>query len=174
MIGAEANCTYRYCCRANSNLDPNWTSRPAPRYGSFLWYVVHTEHNTALIFYSDAPYPLITATFRAIPVLAGIENSSFNFSIYTGDLVSHDLLNELSRYADGMLCSRRVISIHTVESTRYILRLGTLVTSGARLLTSTQTVLFDLMKRMINTGPVYAVPGNHDTYQSYVYLFIAS
>lgn len=133
-----------------------------------------TQHWAALIFYSDAPYPLITATFQAIPVLAGIENSSFNFSIYTGDLVSHDLLNELSRYADSMLCSRRVMSIHTVESTRYILRLGTLVTSGARLLTSTQTVLFDLMKRMINTGPVYAVPGNHDTYQSYVYLFIAS
>ncbi|KAH9838386.1 sphingomyelin phosphodiesterase [Rhodofomes roseus] len=117
MIGAEANCTYGYCCRANSVLEPDWTSRSAPRYGSFL---------------CDSPYPLITATFQAIPVLAGTENSSFNFSIYTGDLVSHDLLNELSR-----------------EYTVY-----------------TETVLYDLMKRMINTGPVYAVPGNHDTYQS--------
>ncbi|TFY56868.1 hypothetical protein EVJ58_g7377 [Rhodofomes roseus] len=90
-------------------------------------YMIGAEANC-----TDSPYPLITATFQAIPVLAGTENSSFNFSIYTGDLVSHDLLNELSR-----------------EYTVY-----------------TETVLYDLMKRMINTGPVYAVPGNHDTYQS--------
>lgn len=31
-----------------------------------------------------------------------------------------------------------------------------------------ETVLYDLLKRQINSGPVYAVLGNHDTYNEYV------
>lgn len=31
-----------------------------------------------------------------------------------------------------------------------------------------ETVLYDLLKRQINSGPVYAVLGNHDTYNECV------
>jgi len=64
-------------------------------------------------------------------VLTATEESGFNFTIYTGDLVSHDPGNQLSKE-------------YTVYS---------------------ETVLYDLLKGQINSGPVYAVLGNHDTYQ---------
>lgn len=47
---------------------------------------------------SDSPYTLILAALQSIPVLAGTEEDGFNFTVYTGDLVSHDPSNELSRY----------------------------------------------------------------------------
>ena len=31
-----------------------------------------------------------------------------------------------------------------------------------------QTLVFDLLKRMLGTGPVYAALGNHDSYHKYV------
>ncbi len=40
---------------------------------------------------------LAAAVLETIPVLAGTENTGFDWSIYTGDLVSHDPENELSR-----------------------------------------------------------------------------
>lgn len=67
---------------------------------------------------------------KAIPILTGTEGTGFDFTIFTGDLVSHDPENELSK-------------VYTVY---------------------TETVLFDLLKRLIKTGPVYAVQGNHDTF----------
>lgn len=36
---------------------------------------------------------------EAIPVLTGTEKTGFNFTVYTGDLVSHDPENQLSRLA---------------------------------------------------------------------------
>ncbi|PCH34030.1 Metallo-dependent phosphatase [Wolfiporia cocos MD-104 SS10] len=116
-VGAEANCSAYLCCRPQSYNDhsPNVTTQPAPRYGAY---------------YCDAPYNLILAALEAVPVLTGTEEQGFNFTIYTGDLVSHDNENELSK-----------------ELTKY-----------------SETVLYDLLKRKINSGPVYAVLGNHDTY----------
>ncbi|KZT02507.1 sphingomyelin phosphodiesterase [Laetiporus sulphureus 93-53] len=116
-IGAEANCTAYLCCRPSSynEYSPNVTTQPAPRYGAY---------------YCDAPYNLILAALQAVPVLTGTQENGFNFTIYTGDLVSHDDEHELSK-----------------EYTVY-----------------TETVLYDLLKRQINSGPVYAVLGNHDTY----------
>lgn len=46
---------------------------------------------------SDTPFALAGAVFEAIPALAGTIDTSFDFSIFTGDLVSHDPNNELSR-----------------------------------------------------------------------------
>lgn len=46
---------------------------------------------------SDVPYALALSALEAIPVLTGTQDTGFNFSIYTGDLVSHDPDNELSR-----------------------------------------------------------------------------
>ena len=40
---------------------------------------------------------LAGAVFEAIPALAGTVDTGFDFSIFTGDLVSHDPNNELSR-----------------------------------------------------------------------------
>lgn len=47
--------------------------------------------------YSDTPWSMGLAALQAIPVLAGTENSSFDFTLYTGDLVSHDTEQQLSR-----------------------------------------------------------------------------
>ncbi|KAI0253189.1 Metallo-dependent phosphatase-like protein [Lactifluus subvellereus] len=115
--GAEANCTSGLCCRAN-NLNknsPNKTVLPAPRYG---W------------FGCDTPFSLAAAALEAIPVLTGTENTGFSWTIYTGDLVSHDSENQLSR--------------------DYVMW--------------TETVVYDLFKRMLGSGPVYAALGNHDSY----------
>ncbi|KAI0937249.1 hypothetical protein AcV5_005199 [Taiwanofungus camphoratus] len=116
-IGAEANCSAYLCCRPSSynKHSPNQTTLPAPRYGSY---------------YCDSPYTLILAALQSIPVLAGTEEDGFNFTVYTGDLVSHDPSNELSR-----------------QYTVY-----------------TETVIYDLLKSQLKSGPVYAVLGNHDTY----------
>lgn len=116
-IGSESNCSAYLCCRVQSYNPASMDkiTAPAARYGSY---------------YCDAPYPLILAALQAVPVVTGTEEDGFNFTIYTGDLVSHDPDNELSR-------------AYTLYS---------------------ETVLYDLIGRMIKTGPVYAVQGNHDTY----------
>ncbi|PCH42292.1 Metallo-dependent phosphatase [Wolfiporia cocos MD-104 SS10] len=118
-ISAEANCSTSLCCRYNNYGEggPDHIAFPAPRYGAFL---------------CDTPYPLAVGALQAIPVLAGTEDTGFNFTLYTGDLVSHDPFNELS-----------------AEYTLY-----------------TETMVFDLIKRLVKTGPVYAVQGNHDTYMT--------
>ncbi|EIN13842.1 Metallo-dependent phosphatase [Punctularia strigosozonata HHB-11173 SS5] len=115
--GAEANCTSGLCCRTNNvaTSSPNVTLLPAPRFGSYL---------------CDTPYSLLLSALQAIPKLAGTEEIGFAYSVFTGDLVSHDPENQLSR--------------SYVEYT--------------------ETVLYDLLKRFLGNGPVYAVLGNHDTY----------
>ncbi|KAH9178518.1 Metallo-dependent phosphatase [Lactarius sanguifluus] len=115
--GSEANCTSGLCCRANNhNAESlNKTLLQAPRYG---W------------FGCDTPFSLAAAALEAIPVLTGTEKTGFAWTLYTGDLVSHDLENQLSR--------------------DYV--------------TYTETVVFDLFKRMLGSGPVYAALGNHDSY----------
>jgi sphingomyelin phosphodiesterase len=43
--GSEANCTSGLCCRSNAfnSASPNTTLLPAPRYGSFHWYVLCSD-----------------------------------------------------------------------------------------------------------------------------------
>lgn len=79
---------------------------------------------------SDTPYALAAAALESIPVLAGTVGTGFDFMVYTGDLISHDPDNELSR--------------------EYIMY--------------TETVLYDLFKRIAGSGPVYPALGNHDTH----------
>ncbi|KAN0134393.1 Metallo-dependent phosphatase-like protein [Lactarius tabidus] len=115
--GSEANCTSGLCCRANNyNAGSiNETLQPAPRYGSYK---------------CDTPFSLAAAVLEAIPVLTGTEQTGFAWTIYTGDLVSHDPENQMSR--------------------DYV--------------TYTESVVYDLFKRMLGSGPVYAALGNHDSY----------
>ena len=46
---------------------------------------------------SDSPISLVAAALSSIPVLAGTDKTGFDFTLYTGDLVSHDSENQLSR-----------------------------------------------------------------------------
>ncbi|KAL5530987.1 hypothetical protein ACEPAG_3863 [Sanghuangporus baumii] len=117
--GAEANCTSDLCCRQGNvaSSSPNETIFPAPRFGAYR---------------CDTPLALALAALQAIPVLAGTGNTGFDFTIYTGDLISHDPSNQLSR--------------------QYVLY--------------TETVVFDLFKRTLGSGPVYAALGNHDSHPS--------
>ncbi|ODN78055.1 hypothetical protein L202_05136 [Cryptococcus amylolentus CBS 6039] len=122
--GSEANCTSGLCCRADNpitSLSDNYTiSLPAPRFGSFL---------------CDTPWSLAAAAVESIPILTGTNGKGgdvFNMTIFTGDLVSHDPYQELSR-----------------DYIEY-----------------TETALYDLWKQTLNpTTPLYAVIGNHDSYQ---------
>ncbi|KAJ7201347.1 Metallo-dependent phosphatase [Mycena pura] len=115
--GAEANCTSGLCCRhGNVNVaSPNHVVLSAPRYGAY---------------HCDTPMALAAAAVLAIPALTGTKDSGFDFTVYTGDLVSHDPDNQLSR--------------SYVEYT--------------------ETILYDLFKRTLGSGPVYATLGNHDSY----------
>ena len=46
---------------------------------------------------SDTPFSLAAAALEAVPVLTGTEDTGFDFTVFTGDLVSHDSENQLSR-----------------------------------------------------------------------------
>ena len=98
-VGKEANCTGYLCCRPNVHAtgSPSTTEIPAPLYGAYQ---------------CDSPYFLVTAALRAAHPLTGTKAKSDNTSapysncsskdelawtIYTGDLVSHDNQNQLSR-----------------------------------------------------------------------------
>ncbi|KAJ7721427.1 Metallo-dependent phosphatase [Mycena maculata] len=115
--GSEATCNTGNCCRRNNfnTTSPNATLFPAPRYGAYQ---------------CDTPLALALSAMQAIPPLTGTEATGFDFTVYTGDLVSHDPDNQLS--------------IPYVEYT--------------------ESLLYDLFKRTLGSGPVYAVLGNHDTY----------
>ena len=82
---SEANCSSGLCCRTNVRA-AGFTGKvvvPAPLYGSFK---------------CDTPYYLGLAALQAIAPLTGTHgNSSVAWTIYTGDLVSHDSQNQLSR-----------------------------------------------------------------------------
>lgn len=84
-VGAEGNCTSNLCCRAN-NPNPNvqGISLPATPYGSFE---------------CDSPYDLALAALESVGPLTGTGKSteSLGWTIYTGDLTSHDPQNQLSQ-----------------------------------------------------------------------------
>ena len=73
------------CCRPQSfnSASKNATVEPAPRFGAFS---------------CDTPYDLALSAAQAIPVLLGVNGTSdLAFTLFTGDLVSHDPEPELSR-----------------------------------------------------------------------------
>ncbi len=80
-VGSEANCSAGFCCRTNvraAGVTVNGqVSLAAPLYGSFK---------------CDTPYYLALAAVTAMQRLGSVA-----WTIYTGDLVSHDSQNQLSR-----------------------------------------------------------------------------
>ncbi|KAK7465530.1 hypothetical protein VKT23_005504 [Stygiomarasmius scandens] len=115
--GSEANCTSGLCCRENNMnpASPDTVLDPAPRFGAYR---------------CDTPFSLALSALQAIPALTGTQDTGFDWTIYTGDLVAHDPDNQLSR----------------------------------AFIEWTETVIYDLFKRVLNAGPVYAALGNHDSY----------
>lgn len=91
---SEANCSSSFCCREYVHavgLRAGQISLPAPLYGSFK---------------CDTPYYLALAVLQAIAPLTGTQKddkSQIAWTIYTGDLVSHDSQNQLSRAYTGRL-----------------------------------------------------------------------
>ncbi|KXT17968.1 hypothetical protein AC579_9630 [Pseudocercospora musae] len=85
-VGSEGNCTSNLCCRSNaknSNEPAGQLSFPAPLYGYFE---------------CDTPYDLGLAALQAVGPLTGTSKKNpLAWTIYTGDLVSHDPQTELSR-----------------------------------------------------------------------------
>ena len=84
-IGAEANCTSGLCCRfdaVNQALDTTAAnaSLPASRFGDYL---------------CDSPPDLALSAFSGMRRY--VDFSSVAFSIFTGDVVSHDQTNQQSR-----------------------------------------------------------------------------
>lgn len=103
------------------------------------------------MYISDSPVSLVLAALKAIPQLAGTEETGFAWTLYTGDLVSHDPENESSRYIYRS-------PIHTLNVGWSWLR---------ELVEYTETMIFDLFKRLLGSGPVYATMGNHDSYNQW-------
>lgn len=85
-VASEANCTSGLCCRTNVHalgLTLPQIELPAPLYGAFR---------------CDTPYYLGLAALQSIGPLTGTtKDCPLAWTIYTGDLVSHDSQNQLSR-----------------------------------------------------------------------------
>ena len=74
---------------------------PAPRFGAFRWYGIldgdSSDSCHFCILSSDTPLALGMSALQAIPALTETKDTGFAWTIYTGDLVSHDVENQLSR-----------------------------------------------------------------------------
>ena len=92
-IGSEANCTTYLCCRpyaTNGDLSTTAAnaSVPASRFGT---HSVLPEISRLMILgylYCDSPPDLALSSFTSMPNFFDLSNISF--SIFTGDIVSHD------------------------------------------------------------------------------------
>ncbi|APA15981.1 hypothetical protein sscle_16g107510 [Sclerotinia sclerotiorum 1980 UF-70] len=83
QVASEASCSSGMCCRY-TNAPTSPAVFPAPLYGSYK---------------CDTPYFLALAALQSIGALTGtgVPGSEPAFTIYTGDLVSHDPQNQMSR-----------------------------------------------------------------------------
>lgn len=82
-VGSESNCSTSFCCRSNSAKSGQAVMQPAALYGSFK---------------CDTPYDLGLAALQAVGPLTGTsKDKPLGWTVYTGDLVSHEPQSELSR-----------------------------------------------------------------------------
>ena len=87
-VGTEAKCTSSLCCRTGVKSESGDLELAAPLHGSYD---------------CDSPYFLLAAGLQSIGPLTGTTHNNmssddqFAWSIYTGDLVSHDSQNQLSQ-----------------------------------------------------------------------------
>ena len=118
---------------------------------------------------SDTPFALALSALESIPALTDTKDTGFAWTIYTGDLVSHDPDNQLSRFvlvssiydrSSSFICTGATLNIPRYSAFNLHLFIS--------LFTVQQTVLYDLFKEMLGTGPVYPALGNHDSYNQSV------
>jgi hypothetical protein len=84
-VSSESNCTTGLCCRSDNGPKTGQITLAAPYYGAFK---------------CDTPYSLGLAALQAVSPLTGTgkgSNESLAWTVYTGDLVSHEPQSELSR-----------------------------------------------------------------------------
>lgn len=87
-VSSEANCTTKLCCRSDNynDLSEDKPLLPAPAYGSF---------------HCDTPYDLGLAALQAVGPLTGTGKGKHDehlaWTLYTGDLVSHDPAPQISK-----------------------------------------------------------------------------
>ncbi|TVY82540.1 Sphingomyelin phosphodiesterase [Lachnellula suecica] len=83
QVASEANCSSSLCCRYSA-ASTSQAIFPAPLYGAYK---------------CDTPYYLGLAALQSIGSMTGTGSiqSNASWTIYTGDLVSHDPENEMSR-----------------------------------------------------------------------------
>lgn len=87
-VSSEANCSSSLCCRSDNynDLSEDEPLLPAPAYGYFL---------------CDTPYDLGLAVLQAIGPLTGTgkgkNDEHLAWTLYTGDLVSHDPAPQISK-----------------------------------------------------------------------------
>lgn len=84
QVASEANCSSGLCCRYSGAASTSQAVFPAPLYGAFK---------------CDTPYYLGLAALQSIGAMTGTGKhiASPAWTLYTGDLVSHDAQNQLSR-----------------------------------------------------------------------------
>ncbi|KAE9370014.1 hypothetical protein N431DRAFT_378070 [Stipitochalara longipes BDJ] len=84
LVASEANCSSSLCCRYSASAPTSQAVLPAPLYGAYR---------------CDTPYTLGLAALQSIGALTGTGSgiASPAWTVYTGDLVSHDSQNQLSR-----------------------------------------------------------------------------
>ncbi|KAI4138975.1 MAG: hypothetical protein L6R39_006524 [Caloplaca ligustica] len=86
VVASEANCSSGLCCRPGvhaAGFTLPQIQLPAPLYGAYR---------------CDTPYYLALAALQSIgPLTRTSANDPIAWTIYTGDLVSHDTQNQLSR-----------------------------------------------------------------------------
>ncbi|RFU30819.1 hypothetical protein B7463_g5528, partial [Scytalidium lignicola] len=77
VVGSEANCTGELCCRVFPETNVSVpVQQPASLFGNYL---------------CDTPEALGTSVFRNVPKVTGFTWDDFDFGLFTGDLVSHDI-----------------------------------------------------------------------------------
>ncbi|KIX06248.1 uncharacterized protein Z518_04223 [Rhinocladiella mackenziei CBS 650.93] len=87
-VGSEANCSSSFCCRPNVESTSGDLEIPSPLYGAFK---------------CDSPLFLLTSVLESVAPLTGTthhqksDDDRLAWGLYTGDLVSHEGQNELSR-----------------------------------------------------------------------------
>lgn len=105
-VGAEAECSYGYCCRSNS-----FNTSTFDAHGYLTGNQTVPPHNvsTSSPYWGyegcDAPWSLVASAFEAMHHLGG--KSGFDLALYTGDLVAHaetwEESRDLVRYSESGL-----------------------------------------------------------------------
>ncbi|KAF5392498.1 hypothetical protein D9757_002323 [Collybiopsis confluens] len=133
--GSEAGCSSGLCCRSNAhNTSSSHVVFPAPRYGAYSWY------------------DFLSNNIQSIPsLLKSSISSDVPYSLALAAVEAIPVLaNTKESGFDFMVYTGDLVSHDSENQLDYV--------------EYTEVVLYDLFKRTLLSGPVYATLGNHDSY----------